>query len=114
MKDDKGKVIISLLAGATAGIVAGLLLAPETGDETRSGLKRTASKWSGDLSKLFKDTLAKAQGQTPGHTNSEAFVPEDKQAANRLLEGLDAPGNYPDADTDYDGSGDDFRHQPLL
>jgi hypothetical protein len=26
MKDDKGKVIFSLIAGATAGIVAGLLL----------------------------------------------------------------------------------------
>ena len=32
MKDEKGKVILSLLAGATAGIVAGLLLAPETGE----------------------------------------------------------------------------------
>lgn len=113
MKDDKGKVILSLLAGATAGIVAGLLLAPETGDDTRSGLKRTASKWSNDLSKLFKDTLAKTQGQAPGHTNTEAFVSEDKQAATRLLEGLDTYGSHPDADTDYDGSGDDFRHQPI-
>ncbi|MBF9143360.1 YtxH domain-containing protein [Hymenobacter properus] len=114
MQDDKGKVILSLLAGATAGIVAGLLLAPETGDDTRANLKRSASKWGGDLSKRFKDTLAKAQGQEPGHVNTNASLSEDKQAADRLLAGLDAPRSYPDADTDYDGSGDDFRHQPLL
>jgi gas vesicle protein len=108
MKDDKGKVILSLLAGATAGIVAGLLLAPETGDDTRSSLKRSASKWGGDLSKLFKDTLARAQGQEPGHVNTNASLSEDKQAADRLLAGLDAPANYPD--TDNDGSGAESRH----
>ena len=65
MKDDKGKVIFSLIAGATAGIVAGLLLAPETGDETRASLRKSATKLGGDLSKLAKDTLAKVQGKAP-------------------------------------------------
>ena len=105
MKDDKGKVIISLLAGATAGIVAGLLLAPETGDETRSGLRRSAAKWGGDLSKLFKDTLAKAQGgasdYTSSHassqTNPDASASEDKEAADRLLQGLSASGTAQEA-----------------
>lgn len=97
MKDDKGKVIISLIAGATAGIVAGLLLAPETGDETRSNLRKSATKFGGDLSKLFKDTLAKAQGETPGQNNPDAIVSEDKQAADRLLEGLDATAEDADA-----------------
>jgi gas vesicle protein len=116
MKDDKGKVILSLLAGATAGIVAGLLLAPETGDDTRSQLKRSATKWGGDLSKLFKDTLAKAQGgAAAGHTNTEAIVPEDKQAADRLLSSIGANAHaLGDPDTDYDGFGDTARHQPLL
>jgi gas vesicle protein len=88
MKDDKGKVILSLLAGATAGIVTGLLLAPETGDETRASLRRSASKWGGDLSKLLKDTLTKVQGADAGHTNPDAAVSEDKEAADRLLQGL--------------------------
>jgi len=112
MKDDKGKVILSLLAGATAGIVAGLLLAPETGDDARSHLKRSATKWGGDLSKLFKNTLAKAQGQASGHTNPDAIVSEDKQAADRLLQGLDSGSDFPHSDADYDGFGDDTRHQP--
>jgi len=95
MKDDKGKVILSLLAGATAGIVAGLLLAPETGDDTRTSLRESAKKWGGDLSKLVKDTLAKAQGtEATGHTNPSAAVSEDKEAADRLLQGL---GNAPTA-----------------
>jgi gas vesicle protein len=90
MKDDKGKVIFSLIAGATAGIVAGLLLAPETGDDTRSNLRESAKKLGGDLSKLVKDTLAKVQGEAPGQSNPDAIVSEDKQAADRLLQGLDA------------------------
>ena len=119
MKDDKGKVIFSLIAGATAGIVAGLLLAPETGDDTRSNLRKSASKWGGDLSKLVKDTLAKVQGFDAGHPNPDADVSEDKQAADRLLEGLGA-GTPSTAHThsqdnpDYDGFGDDTRHQPKL
>ena len=119
MKDDKGKVIFSLIAGATAGIVAGLLLAPETGDDTRSNLRKSAAKWADDLGKLAKDALAKAQGQAPGHPSSDAAVSEDKQAADRLLQGLGA-GTPSTAHThnqdnpDYDGFGDDTRHQPKL
>ena len=117
MKDDKGKVILSLLAGATAGIVAGLLLAPETGEETRSGLRRSATKWGDDLSKLVKDTLAKAQGSPAGHTNPDAAVSEDKQAADRLLQGMSgniSTANSVNDDPDYDGFGDNARHRGTL
>lgn len=119
MKDDKSKVIFSLIAGATAGIVAGLLLAPETGDDTRSNLRKSAAKWAGDLSKLAKDTLAKVQNQTSGPVNPDADGSEDKQAADRLLQGL-GTGTPSTAHThnqdnpDYDGFGDDTRHQPKL
>jgi len=116
MKDDKGKVIFSLLAGATAGIVAGLLLAPETGDETRAGLRRSAAKWGGDLSRLFKGPLAK-DGEA-GHVNTAAAVMEDKEAADRLLLGLNSqprsPYNPMEDDSDYDGMGGDVRHHPGL
>ncbi|GAB3580034.1 YtxH domain-containing protein [Hymenobacter daeguensis] len=118
MKDDKGKVIFSLIAGATAGIVAGLLLAPETGDDTRASLRKSAAKWGGDLSKLAKDTLAKVKGEAPGHTNSDAAVSEDKQAADRLLQGLSGTPStahtHNEDNPDYDGFGDDTRHQPNM
>ena len=116
MKDDKGKVIISLLAGATAGIVAGLLLAPETGDDTRSSLRRSVAKWGGDLSKLVKDTLAKAQGNAAGPANPDDAVSKDKAAADRLLQGLgrtvSTAHTHNGDNPDYDGFGDDTRHQP--
>lgn len=86
MPKDNGKVIVSLLAGATAGIVAGLLLAPETGEEARKGLRASAQKWlNGDLGKMAKDALAKFQGAS---TNPDAAVSEDKQAADRLFDSM--------------------------
>jgi gas vesicle protein len=119
MKDDKGKVIFSLIAGATAGIVAGLLLAPETGDDARSNLRKSATKWSDDLSKLVKDTLAKVQGVStePGHNSPAAAVSEAKQAANDLLQsmGTGTPSTahtHNEDNPDYDGFGDDTRHRP--
>ncbi len=115
MKDDKGKVILSLLVGATAGVVTGLLLAPETGDDTRSNLRRSATKWGGELSKLVKETFAPAPDNAPGHTNPDAAVSEDKYAADRLLQSMSGSVStahtHTEANTDYDGAGDGGRHQ---
>ncbi|MBO0360250.1 YtxH domain-containing protein [Hymenobacter sp. BT186] len=109
MEDTKGKVIFSLLAGATIGAVAGLLLAPETGDETRAGLKKSASKLGKDLDKLFKDGISRFNSltnQSPGTTKQQA----DRSAADVLLDALHSPENSADADSDYDGIGGDARH----
>lgn len=139
MPNDNGKVIVSLLAGATAGIVAGLLLAPETGEDARKGLRESAGKWGGSLGKLVQDALARLQ---PAHTNPAAAVSEDRQAADALFDAMSAsrggrarpaaePGDlstsatgngrsiggddYPpdDNDLDYDGNGNDARHRAI-
>jgi|GEM_PF-1847359 len=121
MKDNNGKVILSLLAGATAGIVAGLLLAPETGDQTRSGLKKSASKWGGDLSKLFKDSLAKLNDlKSEAATATDAQADQSRSAADELLNSMNsgekggngsvASVDREDNETDYDGTGGDARH----
>lgn len=118
MKDDKGKVIFSLIAGATAGIVAGLLLAPETGDDTRSNLRKSAAKWADDLGKLAKDAVARVQGQAAdpaADASAGAGTSEDKEAADRLLAGLRTPSTahtHSADNPDYDGFGDDTRHRP--
>jgi gas vesicle protein len=86
MPNDNGKVIVSLLAGATAGIITGLLLAPETGDEARKSIRESAKKlWAGGLGKLAQDTLTKFQGAT---TNPDAAVSEDKNAADALFDSM--------------------------
>lgn len=114
MQDTKGKVILSLLAGATAGIVAGLLLAPETGDQTRAGLKESASKFGDDLNKLLKEGLARLNSlkeQAPASAQQES----DRSAADSLLGSIDMPGGFtqPDAgvidDTNSASVGEDAQ-----
>jgi gas vesicle protein len=133
MPKDNGKVIVSLLAGATAGIVAGLLLAPETGEDARKNIRDSASKWGGSLGKLVQDTLGKLQGQP--HTNPDAAVSEDRDAADALfnsMSGQAEPGDLTTSATgngrsiggdqytaedntlDYDGDGSDGRHRGIL
>lgn len=109
MEDTKGKVIFSLLAGATIGAVAGLLLAPETGDETRSGLKKSANKLGKDLDKLFKDGLSRFNSLTSQSATSPKQQ-SDRSAADVLLDALHSPDHNSDADSDYDGIGGDARH----
>jgi gas vesicle protein len=139
MPTDNGKVIVSLLAGATAGIVAGLLLAPETGEDARKAIGQSASKWKGGLGKFLQDAAAKLQGQpqAPG-VNTEAYVSEDRNAADALFNSMGStsqptaePGDLTtsatgngasvggddytadDNDLDYDGIGGDSRHRAI-
>jgi gas vesicle protein len=116
MKDTNGKVILSLLAGAAAGAVAGLLLAPETGDQTRAGLKKSAAKWGGDLSKLLQDSLGKLN-ELKDTAPSATTQPTDRSAADDLLRSMDSGPGYAareaddENDSDSDGMGDDARHR---
>ena len=87
MKDTNGKVILSLLAGATAGVVAGLLLAPETGEETRSGLKKSATKWSDDLSRLLNEAVARINKPATGDAATDATA-ESRSAADDVLSAM--------------------------
>ena len=63
--NNAGKILLAALAGAGAGIIAGMLLAPEKGTATRENWKGVASKYSGQLgeqaSKLGTDLEAKFQ-----------------------------------------------------
>ena len=49
------KVALGILGAAAAGVVIGLLIAPEKGAEIRSRIKRTAGEWADNLSHLFSD-----------------------------------------------------------
>ena len=59
MKDDSGKVLLALLAGASAGIVAGLLMAPDAGTATRESLGKSLGKFGEDLNKLLQDGMSR-------------------------------------------------------
>lgn len=53
------KTILTLLTGAVAGAVTALLLAPQSGAETRSAIRRTTSRLSGDLGSTLKTGVDK-------------------------------------------------------
>lgn len=53
------KTILTLLTGAVAGAVTALLLAPQSGAETRSAIRRTTSRLSGDLGSNLKTGVDK-------------------------------------------------------
>jgi gas vesicle protein len=49
------KIAIGILGAAAAGVVIGLLLAPEKGSETRKKVKETAGGWVDSLTHLFEN-----------------------------------------------------------
>ncbi|NOT51276.1 MAG: YtxH domain-containing protein [Chitinophagaceae bacterium] len=49
----KSKVVLGILGAAAAGVVIGLLIAPEKGSEMRKKLKKKASGWADEFSHLF-------------------------------------------------------------
>ena len=66
MKDNSGKIMLALLAGASAGVIAGLLMAPDSGTATRDSLKKSASKLGKDLEKKLQDGMSKLEGMNAG------------------------------------------------
>ena len=57
----KSKIILGVAGAAAAGVLVGLLLAPDKGTEVRKKISQTAGDWAGQLSDLFsnaKDEIA--------------------------------------------------------
>ena len=53
------KVILGLVGAAAAGVIVGLLVAPEKGSDMRKKVGDTATDWAGRVSDLF--TSAKGE-----------------------------------------------------
>ena len=58
---DTGKVLLSLLAGAAAGAVVGLLYAPEAGEEARKKLAKNAKKLNETIKSSIDEISEKSQ-----------------------------------------------------
>ena len=57
----KSKVILGILGAAAAGVVIGMLVAPEKGKETRKRIKKTAEDWADNLGHLWSRGKAAAE-----------------------------------------------------
>ncbi len=49
----KTKLVLGLVGAAAAGVIVGILLAPEKGTDTRKRITDTAGDWTSSLSDLF-------------------------------------------------------------
>ena len=74
----KSKVVLGLVGAAAAGVLIGLLLAPEKGTDMRKKIGQTAGDWAGHLTDLF----ANAKGELESLSGKGAKVASD--AADRL------------------------------
>ncbi len=57
----KSKVLLGILGAAAAGVVIGMLVAPEKGNETRKRIKKTAEDWADSLSHLWTSGKQRAE-----------------------------------------------------
>ena len=49
----RSKVLLGILGAAAAGVVIGLLVAPEKGTEMRKRIQKTAGDWADSMSHLW-------------------------------------------------------------
>ena len=73
----KSKIILGLVGAAAAGVIVGLVLAPEKGADMRQKLKTTAGEWADHLTDLFAD----AKGEIQNLKNKGSKMAND--AANK-------------------------------
>lgn len=72
------KVILGLVGAAAAGVIVGLLVAPEKGADMRKKVGDTATDWAGRLSDLFTSAKDEVDNLRTKGTNVA------KEAANRF------------------------------
>jgi gas vesicle protein len=79
------KILLGVVGAAAAGVVIGLLIAPEKGSEMRKRVKKTAGEWADNLGHLFSKTKGELENMKDStrHTRSAA---EDK--VNKIKESM--------------------------
>jgi gas vesicle protein len=83
----KAKIALGVLGAAAAGVVIGLLLAPEKGSDIRKRLRKTAGSISDSLAALLahgKGELYEARNKVR-HTKSSA-----EEKVNRIKENMNS------------------------
>ena len=61
--NDTGKLMMTLTAGFAAGVVAGILFAPEVGEKTRDSIKSKAFELGDELDKHYQVELDKLKNK---------------------------------------------------
>ena len=83
--NDTGKLMMTLTAGFAAGVVAGILFAPEVGEKTRESIKSKAAELGDELDKHYQAELDKLKDKVSDLTKEL----KQKVAASGLEEKAD-------------------------
>jgi gas vesicle protein len=79
------KIALGILGAAAAGVVIGMMIAPEKGSEMRNRIKRTAGEWADNVSHLFHEGKEEVQ-EAIGKVKQAKSSAEEK--VNKVKESL--------------------------
>lgn len=85
----KSKVLLGILGAAAAGVIVGMLIAPDKGKETRKKLRKTAEDWADSMSHLWsrgKEAADEAAQDIKDKARYAKSAAEEK--VNKLKENL--------------------------
>jgi gas vesicle protein len=85
----RNKVLLGILGAAAAGVVIGMLVAPEKGKDMRKKLKKTAGDWADNLGHLWtngKEAAEEVVDEAKDKARSARAAAEEK--VNKLKESL--------------------------
>ncbi|MFT4753391.1 MAG: gas vesicle protein [Salibacteraceae bacterium] len=80
--NDMSKLLVTLTAGFAAGVVAGVLFAPEMGEKTRETIRNKAVDLGGDIDKQYQVEIEKLKSMITDLTDelkttiTESGMPE--------------------------------------
>ena len=78
----QSKVLLGILGAAAAGVVIGLLIAPEKGVEMRKKLRKTAGDWADNLGNLWAQGKEAAED---GFADVKEKVKQTKSSAESKM-----------------------------
>jgi gas vesicle protein len=83
------KLVISILGAAAAGLVIGMLIAPDKGTELRANIKRTADDWVDEVSQWIgrgKEYLEEARTRASQEVND--LTSQAEEGVNTMKDDL--------------------------
>lgn len=87
--NSNGKILLGILGAAAAGVVIGMLIAPEKGEDLRKNIRKTADDWMDEIASLAGKGKAYFQGaQEEAMAEAEELKTKAEEGVNGIKENL--------------------------